>query len=72
MPQILKAEIQTSSPVSMAGVKNVFSNLLYRKPFMSIERHQKEMLCQALAAGFSLAMILPLAVILYYLINNFL
>lgn len=69
MPQFLKADIQTSSPVLMAGVKNVFSKLLFRKPFDKIERRQKVGMCQALAVGISLAMILPVAMIIYYLIN---
>ena len=55
----------------MMGVKNVFSHFLYHKPFLKIERRQKAGICQALAAGVSLAMILPVAVILYYIINSF-
>ena len=71
MPQILKADIQTSSPVSMVGVKNVFSNLLYRKPFERIERGQKAGICQALAAGLSVSVIIPVAMILYFIIQRF-
>ena len=72
MSQTLKATHKTAAnPVTLVGVRNLMSGTLYKKPFENVSATQKNTICQTIAAGVSLAMILPVAVIVYFVIQNF-
>ena len=72
MQQTLKSSSSHAEiPVTLMGIRNLLSSSMYRKPFENVSASQKNTVCQTIAAGVSLAMIMPVAAILYFVIQNF-
>ena len=71
MPHTLKAGNRVELQDSLMGIRNLISRMFFQKAFAKGTRKQQRQICQTLAAGISLAMILPLALILYFVIQNF-
>ena len=70
MPQIFKAETSVHVMPSMLGIRNILAIILYKQSFGKLTARRKSRVCQLIAAVVSILMIVPVAVLIYFVVSG--